>query len=107
MEQNDHYTLAKTPHVRRQIEDLLLPGYGQILENPESVAFQHASSSWKLLQARACYIILCINNPHLKSDFIRFRLAMLKYIYENFEFIPKIAKDRIWTVKKGLLFYEI
>jgi len=32
---------------------------------------------------------------------------MFKYILNKLMFVPRIIKDRIWTVSKGLLFYEI
>lgn len=99
--------MSKSAYAKEQVQKLLLPSYYEIEDDIEAVAFQHPSSAWKLLQSRACYIMLCKNNPNLRSSLVKFRLSMLEYIYENFQFIPKIAKDRIWTVSKGLLFYEI
>ncbi|KAG1304966.1 hypothetical protein G6F64_008756 [Rhizopus arrhizus] len=101
-----HYNIIKSAHTRRQIENLLLPSYSEILSNTESVAFQHPLSSWKLIQSRACYVVLCLNNPHLQSDLNRFRQAMLQYIFNKFMFLPRIAKDRIWTLKKYLADYR-
>jgi hypothetical protein len=59
---------------------------------------------WKKYESRAAYITLCINHPELEQDLVTFRNEVLQYLYDNYEFIPNIAKDIIWSVSYG---YEI
>lgn len=56
------------------------------------------------METRACYITLCINNPELHQDLENFRQHVINYIDTNFDFLPYIEKDKIWSPRNGQRF---
>ncbi|ORE03177.1 hypothetical protein BCV72DRAFT_264710 [Rhizopus microsporus var. microsporus] len=88
-----------------RIEKYLFPSFDAIkTDNEAAVAVMQRRYCWRKYEFRAAYITLCINHPEFEQELVKFRDKVLKYIYENYEFVPNLAKDSIWSTSYG---YEI
>jgi hypothetical protein len=91
---------AADPKVK--IEKYLLPSFDEIKRDGEAAAIiSKRRNCWRKFEFRAAYITLCINHPELGQDLIKFRDEILHYLYNNYEFLPLMEKDIIWSVCHG------
>lgn len=90
-----------------RIDNILMPAPDNVQQNYEKLQYMTKSRGYKSYETRACYIMLCINNPEHLSSLQSFRLKVIHYIKTNYTFLPKFDSDKLWNSRNGLEFISI
>ncbi|KAG2193082.1 hypothetical protein INT47_008907 [Mucor saturninus] len=110
----DHYHVNFARDTRRNIGEWLLPSVRAIrsstAETFKTMAWLVPSSPWKKLCSRGYYMTMVktfdttmIENPLMLEIMESFRVQVLSYIYDNYEVLPLLAKDKLWNTRQKRL----
>ncbi|KAI7892815.1 uncharacterized protein EV154DRAFT_479906 [Mucor mucedo] len=110
----DHYQVNFARDTKRNMREWLLPSVEAIRsstdESYKTIAWLVPSSPWKKLCSRGYFMTMV---KHLNTDLHAetsmleimetFRGQVRQYIYDNYEVLPLLAKDKLWITRQRKL----
>ncbi|KAG2193097.1 hypothetical protein INT47_009228 [Mucor saturninus] len=110
----DHYQVNFARDTKRNMKEWLLPSVEAIrsstAESFKTMAWLVPSSPWKKLCSRGYYMTMVKHfdpNMHEETNMLEimetFRGQVLDYIYDTYEVLPLLAKDRLWITRQKKL----